>query len=252
MTAVERKEEIIRLIGEKGKISVDTLAELLQVSNMTVRRDLSSLEKNGVLERTHGAAVMRRETEYSEKAEAGVEEKQKIAEICMKFINPGDTIYLDSGTTTFEIARKILDIPHLVVITNDIFIAFLLHQSSNIEVMFCGGMLQKSTGSTYGFFANQMVGYVQMDKAFIGAASINENFNVLTPTMEKASLKRMVVNNANASYLVVDSSKFNKKALMKINHLSAYTGVVTMKKFNTEEMEKIKKKKICIISEVLD
>lgn len=248
MAAEDRRNEIIRLVGEKGKMSVDDLARLLEVSNMTIRRDLSNLEKEGVLRRTHGAAVMRRETDYFEKAESGLEEKQKIAGICAKLIEPGDTIYLDSGTTTFEIARQIVDIPDLVVVTNDIYIAFLLHQSSNNEVMFCGGMLQKSTGSVCGFFANQMAGYVQLDKAFIGAASVNEKFYVLTPTIEKATLKRLVVNHADQSYLVVDSSKFNKNALMKINHLSAYTGVVTTKCFSREEMEKMNKLNIHIIT----
>lgn len=248
MSATERQEKIIEIISKAGSMSVEELTSILDVSNMTIRRDLTALENDGVLKRTHGKAVMCQETDYVCKAGTEVSEKQKIAEVSARLVRPRDTIFLDSGTTTYEIAKRIMHIENLVVITNDINIAFLLHQCSNIEVMCCGGIIQKETGSTFGFFANQLVGYVQMDKAFIGAASINEKFNILTPTVEKATLKRMVVNNANESYLVVDSSKFNRKALMKINNMSAYTGVITTKQFSPEELERIKKLNIHILS----
>lgn len=248
MSANKRQEKIIEIVGKKGKIQVEELANLLQVSSMTVRRDLTSLEEKGILERVHGAAVMKKETEYSQKIEKQMAEKQAIAEICVGKIKSGDTIFLDAGTTTLEIAKRILDIPNLIIVTNDIDIAFLVHQCSNLEVMCCGGSIQKETGSIFGVFANQMMNHIQLDKAFIGAASINYQYNVLTPTIDKASLKRLVVNSTDESYLVVDQSKFNKKALMKINNLKDYTGVITTKKFGKIEMEKIRNMGIHIIT----
>ena len=92
-----------------------------------------------------------------------------------------------------------------------------------------------------------MMSYIHVGIAFMGAMSIDSNFNVLTPTMDKASLKRMVTKNANRSYLVVDHSKFNRQALMKINNLQDYTGVVTTKVFDEKELERIQERDIHLI-----
>ena len=237
--ADDRREEIIRLVGESGKIQVSHLAELLQVTPTTIRRDLAELEAQGALKRTHGVASLRREEVYAEKAASNHDEKRVIAAAAAKLVKPGDTVFLDAGTTTFEIACLLIDTGGLTVITDDIKIAFLLSHCKDIEVMCCGGMVQKETGSMIGLFANQMVGYVQIDCAFIGAASINSRFNVLTPSMDKVTLKRTVLANAERSFLVADSSKFNRKALMKINNLGDYDGVISTRLFTQEERSRL-------------
>ena len=183
--AEERQNRIVELVSEKGNIQVERLAEILDVSRMTIRRDLNKLKQEGIIERRHGAA-------------------------------------------------------------NDIEVGFLLHRS-NVELMICGGTVQKETGSIFGTFSNQMMSYIHVGIAFMGAMSIDSNFNVLTPTMDKASLKRMVTKNANRSYLVVDHSKFNRQALMKINSLQDYTGVVTTKVFDEKELERIQERDIHLI-----
>lgn len=93
-----------------------------------------------------------------------------------------------------------------------------------------------------------MMSYIHVGIAFMGAMSIDSNFNVLTPTLDKASLKRMVTKNANKSYLVVDHSKFNRQALMKINSLQDYTGVVTTKVFDDRERKRIEELKIQVVT----
>lgn len=233
--ADERRDRISELLSESGRMSVERLAEVLEVSPMTIRRDLAAMARVGDLRREHGAARLAGESDYGEKHLANAAEKQAIAERCASFVSPRDTVFLDAGTTTFEIATRILDIPGLIVVTDDLKIAFLLSQCTDFDVMVCGGTVQRETGSMIGTFANQMLGYVQIDKAFLGAASINQQFNVLTPTIEKASLKRLVMANSTETYLAVDQSKFNRKALMKINNLAEYTGVVTTKRFTPEE-----------------
>lgn len=243
----DRREEIVRLVSESGHMSVERLARLLDVSTMTIRRDLSYLDEQGELKREHGFARLAGECAYGEKHIAHADEKRRIAKACANLIEPRDTIFLDAGTTTFEIARRIWDIPGLFVITDDIKIAFVLSQCSNFDIMVCGGQIQRETGSIIGVFANQVLGYVQIDKAFMGAASINDQFNVLTPTIEKASLKRLVVANAHESYLAVDHSKFNRRALMKTNNCSEYTGIVTTKQFSPDEKAHIDRLKIHVM-----
>ena len=247
MSAAERQDKIIELVSKMGSIQVERLAELLDVSQMTIRRDLDKLRMNGIIERKHGIAVMKQEVRYQEKMISRMEEKKMLAKVCAKLVKSGDTVFLDSGTTIYEIAKLIKDIPDLTVITNDIEIGALLHKS-DVELMICGGFVQKETGSIYGSFANQMMNYVQAGIAFMGAMSIDQNFNILTPTLDKATLKRMIVKNASKSYLVVDQSKFHRKALMKINHMKDYTGIVTTRKFNQEEMRRMKEEKVNLIS----
>ena len=243
----ERREEIVRLVGESGRMSVKRLAELLGVTPMTIRRDLSELEREDMLRRVHGAAVLGSERGYAEKAGERRDEKRAIAERAVSLVRPGDTLFLDAGTTTYEIAQLLLDFEGLTVITNDIKIAFLLSCTEGVEVMCCGGTVQKETGSIMGMFASQLVGYVQFDRAFMGAASINAQFNVLTPTMEKATLKRTVLSNSSESYLVVDASKFNRRALMKVNGLEAYTGVITTYDFSDAELSLLDRRGVHLI-----
>lgn len=247
MLPEERCHRIINIIKNKGAVKVDELAKELDVSLMTVRRDLEKLKNEGILERCHGGAILKNEVSYKEKRTLQNAEKIKIAERCAKMVRKGDTIFLDSGTTTYEIAKLICNIPSLTIITNDIEIArFLI--DTNVHLMLCGGTVQKSTGSMVGEFAIRMMEDIRTEIAFIGAASIDDEFNVLTPTSNKAVFKRTVCKYANRSYLAVDQTKFGKQALLKVNHLSDYTGVVTDKEFNAKEQELIKKYKINIIS----
>jgi len=246
MFAEERLLKIIELISETGSVQVEELARVLDVSLMTIRRDLEKLKQEGRIDRCHGGAIIKREVPYIEKRTLETSEKQKIAEKCVEFIKKGNAIYLDAGTTTYEIAKLIKDISALTVITNDIEIAKLL-LTTNINVIICGGTIQKSTGSMVGALANQMMEDMRIDIAFLGAMSIDDQYNVLTPTLDKAVMKRTICKNAKQKYLVVDSSKFGKQALIKINHLSDYTAVITNKKFNLEEDKKIKGMRITVV-----
>jgi len=246
MFAKERLLKIIELISETGSVQVEELAQVLDVSLMTIRRDLEKLKQEGRIDRCHGGAIIKREIPYIEKRTLETSEKQKIAEKCVEFVKKGNAIYLDAGTTTYEIAKLIKDISALTVITNDIEIAKLL-LTTNVNLIICGGTIQKSTGSMVGALANQMMEDIRIDIAFLGAMSIDDQYNVLTPTLDKAVMKRTICKNAKQKYLVVDSSKFGKQALIKINHLSDYTAVITNKKFNLEEDKKIKGMRITVI-----
>lgn len=247
MLAEERISRIISIIKDKGTVKVDELANELDVSLMTVRRDLEKLKNEGILERCHGGAILKKEVSYQEKRTLQIDEKIRIAQRCAKMVRKGDTVFLDSGTTTYEIAKLICDIPAIAIITNDIEIARFLIET-NVKLILCGGTIQKSTGSMVGDFAIHMMENMRTEIAFIGAASIDDDFNVLTPTSNKAVFKRTVCKYTNRSYLAVDRTKFGKQALLKVNHLSDYVGVVTDRVFNEKENEKIKKHNINIIS----
>ena len=246
MLPVERHSKIIEILSVNGSVQVDKLAKMLDVSLMTIRRDLEKLKREGRIDRFHGGAIIKQEVPYTEKRSLELDVKYKIAKVSAKLVKKGSIVYLDAGTTTLEIAKAITDIPDLTIVTNDLEIARILLDSPANLIM-CGGAIQKATGSMVGTLAIYMVANLRMDIAFMGAQSVDDSFNVLTPTMDKGLMKQTVCNNSKEKYLVVDSSKFGRQALIKINDLSDYTAVITNKKFTPEEEKKLKEMRATII-----
>lgn len=144
MLAAERQSKIIEMTERKGSVQVEELASELKVSAMTIRRDLVKLQEEGKLERCHGGAVAKQEENYAQKQTSNKNEKEKIAGMCASFVSEGDIIFLDAGTTTYEIAKRIKGIKNTLIVTNDLEIARLL-EDGEPELFICGGRVQKST-----------------------------------------------------------------------------------------------------------
>ena len=156
MLAAERQSKIIEMTERKGSVQVEELASELKVSAMTIRRDLVKLQEEGKLERCHGGAVAKQEENYAQKQTSNKTEKEKIAGMCASFVAEGDIIFLDAGTTTYEIAKRIKGIKNTLIVTNDLEIARLL-EDGEPELFICGGRVQKSTGSMFGRYAAEML-----------------------------------------------------------------------------------------------
>lgn len=246
MFATERQSKIVEFIRNRGSVQVEELAQELNVSAMTIRRDLVKLQEEDMIERCHGGAVAKQEVTYEDKQTTNKSIKEKIAKACLPVLENINTVYLDAGTTTYEIAKLIKDRTDILIVTNDLEIARLL-KDGVAELYVCGGRVQKSTGSMFDSYARQMVKDFKFDIGFFGAASINDELEVMTPTIEKMWLKRQMPTQCGKSYLVVDHSKFGKQAMSKINDLGDYTGVVTDREFSKDEEEKIKKIKVNVI-----
>lgn len=246
MLAAKRQEMIIELIRENGSVQVDELAKELNVSSMTIRRDLVKLQNSNMIERCHGGAVAKQEVAYEAKQTSHKNSKEAIAKKCVEFIRPGDSVFLDAGTTTCEIAKLIQEIPDIIIVTNDLEIAQLL-RTSEAKVYICGGVVQKETGSLFGRYATEMLKDFRFDIGFFGAASVNEDFQVTTPTHEKMWLKRQVPKQCTRSYLVVDQSKFGRQSMSWINQLEDYSGVITDREFTLEEQERLVERGVKIV-----
>ncbi len=147
MLAAERQAMIVELMKENGSVQVDELAKELNVSSMTIRRDLMKLESgnmiNGVME-----VRSRNKRLLMTKQTSNKNSKEAIARKCVEFVHPQDSVFLDAGTTTCEIAKLIRDIPDIIIVTNDLEIAQVL-KNSDAKVYICGGMVQKETGSLF-------------------------------------------------------------------------------------------------------
>lgn len=224
-----RQRKIVELISQKGNVTVDELAATFNVSKMTIRRDLEKLQDENLVKRTHGGALVNKvllhEMAYHEKREENLPIKRCIAKEAIKLIEPSKTIYLDAGTTTYEIAVNLGDMD-LTVITNDIRIAAHLMLTNN-KVIFLGGTVLKETGSTTDHHAINHLKEFNIDIAVIATSSIDDEMYLCTPELDRKIIKETAIHNADKTILVTDNSKFYRKSLHKIAPLSIFDVIIT-------------------------
>lgn len=237
MLPEERQHTIAEYIKKNGKAKVEELAEELGVSAMTIRRDLEKLDREGVVNRCHGGAVMQSEVKYVRKRATNRPTKNRIAERAAALVRDGMCVYIDAGTTTFELAKKIGKL-NIQIVTNDVMLAAAAG-NFKAEVFVCGGRLQKNTESLWGPYSVQMLEEFRFDMSFIGAAAIDGALNSLTPTPEKAFQKRAAVQESLSSCLMVDASKFGQTSFNLIANLADYDYVVTDYRFSEAQRTKL-------------
>ncbi|MDP4143627.1 MAG: DeoR/GlpR family DNA-binding transcription regulator [Bacillota bacterium] len=230
MFAEERQEKISLLINEEGSIKVNELSSIFNVSEATIRRDLQEMEEKKLLKRTHGGAVKigitNFEPSFFDKKDEKNIEKQSIGRYAAELINDGDTIILDSGTTTLEIAKNITA-KNITVVTNSIDIAAEISNRDGVELIVAGGTLRFNTRSMVGHLCEGVFKNFRVDKAFIGANGISINQGITTPNFTEAQAKKAMMNSANKIIIVADSSKFENVCLSVICKVSSITSIIT-------------------------
>lgn len=231
MLPAERRNHVLNELQTKGKIEIEILAAELKVSAMTIRRDLAMLEKQGLAHRTHGGAVLYDgllgETPYNTKEISNIEEKRRIGKAAAQILKAGSVILLDAGTTTLEVAREIKYIENLTVITNDLKIALELSEGTQTKVYCMGGQVQNGLGTIYGEHAQTFLSNIRVDTCFIATSSIDIDWGLSSPTLEKANLKSLMIKAADQVVLVADHSKFYKKSFARIAKVDELDIVIT-------------------------
>ncbi|GAQ24925.1 DeoR/GlpR family DNA-binding transcription regulator [Tepidanaerobacter syntrophicus] len=230
MFAEERQQKILELLEKNSSIKVKELAKMFDVSESTIRRDLQEMEEKQLLKRTHGGAVgikkMIFEPTFKEKEDKSQREKSIIAKTAASLIEDNDTIILDSGTTTLEIARC-LEAKDITVITNSIDIASELSERDDVELVITGGSLRKKTRAMVGHIAESTIRNFRVDKAFIGANGISVKEGITTPNFIEAQTKRAMMEVADKVYIVADASKFNQVCFSVISSIREVTAIIT-------------------------
>src|SRR3984885_7028625 len=229
MLIEERRQHILSLIQKHGRVLVDELSSNLDLSKITIRKDLDYLQSKDLLVRTHGGALPAQAGALSdptiqEKEELHHEEKVKIAKAAAAMVSEGQCIILDSGTTTTEIARAMLSFRNLTVITNALNIAADLARS-NFEVILIGGTLRKNSLSVVGPLAEDV---------------LDTKIGLTTPNLLEARVNRAMVKAAEKVVAVCDSSKFNRRSLSLIVHASAIDHIITDSNLPPEEEKAIR------------
>ena len=183
--AEERKHMIVELINKQVKTTVAELCEKFSVSPATIRNDLRELEFAGLLKRTHGGAISNKKASYElnsyQKEIENVDKKVMIGKAAAKYIQDGDIIAIDTGTTTFEFVKLIPSRANITVVTNDLQIATYLEEQSDVGVIMTGGTVRRNFHSTTGPIALGALKGLNVDRSFIAANGATPDRGITTP-----------------------------------------------------------------------
>ena len=226
-----RQEKIVQYLMEENYAKVETLASMHGVSAETIRRDLLFLEKEAYIKRTHGGAMYdnlrSREKEYQTRTQRNFAEKRAIAALVAEKINNGDTLALNTGTSTLEVAKALKNRNNLTIVTNSLDVAIELVENDSNNVYLVGGRLRKSGRGLSGAACCEEIRQYQVDKAIISIGGISEKAGVTEYHVEEAAVTRAMVDISNTVMALCDYSKFNEIAFNKICDYKAVQMVFT-------------------------
>ncbi|WP_164217753.1 DeoR/GlpR family DNA-binding transcription regulator [Virgibacillus sp. YIM 98842] len=242
-----RQNEIMELINEKGFIKVNDAADLLNVTKMTIRRDLLELEKQGEVVRIHGGAKLKTKDDYTElshleKVTLNVNEKKHVAKKAAELINENDAVFIGPGTTT-EFIHDYINVDSATIITNSISIFNRFQDEQKFDVILIGGRLRERTKTFVGYFTSNWIKDIKVQKSFIGTNGIF-NGNITTADEEEGALQRTIIGNSHQNYIVSDSSKFGVEAFQVICSVNDVTAIITDDKVSDADKENYKGKLI--------
>lgn len=240
MLALERRNEILKLIQEKHTVYVNTLSRQFGVTEETIRRDLERLEKAGSVVRTHGGAMLlsanttKLEQSANIRKRTNTKEKTAIANLVANMVSDGDDIMLDDSSTSLFVVRALQKKRNLTVITNSLEILLEVTDRSDWNVMGTGGVLRERSMSFVGNQAENMISNYYVDKAIISCKGFDLNRGFTESTEPSALVKRCMLNAAKEVILAVDSSKFGLVSFVQIGQINRLSAIVTDKEPSEE------------------
>lgn len=231
MYAEERQQEIVRLARSNGRVDVATLAGTLQVTTETIRRDLTVLERAGVLRRVHGGAIPAErlgfEPALATRDSVLIHEKERIAAMALAEVPSEGSIILDAGSTTARLAEALPTDRELTVVVNSPVIATLLGSRPNLNVLLLGGRLRARTLATVEDWALRALADLYVDVAFLGTNGCSVRRGLTTPDPAEASVKRAMIAAARRAVLLADHTKFGNDHFARFGSLTDLDLIVT-------------------------
>jgi DeoR family transcriptional regulator, aga operon transcriptional repressor len=230
LLTAERRMRIAELVLRQGVVYIEELARLFRVSHVTIRNDLDLLAREGVLVRDRGGAVANTRatltTAFNQRAELNLDPKRRIGYAAAQLVSRGDTIILDAGTTTMEMAKCLVNESPLTVVTTALNVAMQVGCLPDVHVLLIGGSLSRTTISTIGPHATQHLNDLLVQKAFIGTHALDEG-GLIDLSIEVAQVKRAMIQAAREVILLADSSKWGRAGFAKVLTLSSIHTIIT-------------------------
>jgi DeoR/GlpR family transcriptional regulator of sugar metabolism len=251
----ERQRKILELVLQNNEISVADICEKFDVSEMTARRDLQDLERDGLLRRVHGGAVNNQGRSYEPplqlRSSKHSERKKSIGQAAAELVYDGDSIGLDVGTTTLEIARALQGKRNLTVVTaslpiaNEFISGFSL--SGDIRLILTGGIVRAGEFSMIGDFAAQMYDQLHVDKAFLGIGGVSLEDGLTEYNLEDAMVKRSILRSARQTIVVADGSKFGHTTFASVGTVTEVDVIITDSSAPVEIVEQLQEMGIDVL-----
>ena len=232
MTSIaERHKYILESLAKNGFIKVIDIAKELDVTPVTIRKDLKYLEEKKLLYRTHGSASpinpLTSDIDVQEKEKLRKDEKKRIAIEAAKLVEENDSIIIASGSTVHMFAEQIVPTNHLTVVTASLKTALLLNAVNNIEVIQLGGTVRKNSFSVIGDYTSQFFEQITCSKLFLGVDGIDLEYGITNSNIEEAILNKKMIEASLRTIILADSSKFGRRGFSKICNLDRIDVIIT-------------------------
>lgn len=246
MLAKDRQDMIVSLVNENGSVLVKELSERFEVTEDSIRKDLTLLQKKGLLKKTYGGAVKLRVNVHdyyvSQRKGKNLEEKQRIARKAFELIEDGDVIFLDISTSNLELAKLLIEHERpVMVVTNMIDIMLAFTGGAKIKLIFLGGTFSDGKDGFVGALTNQEIRQFRFDKAFMGVVGVDLGADtVATYSAEDAVTKKAILECSNKSYMMLETRKFAAEGNYIYASMEDFTGAVLDKEAGTAVQKQMK------------
>ena len=231
-----RQQQMLDHISREGELRIAVLKETYRVTEMTIRRDLEKLEETGTIKRTFGGAIfVGKDIALQERAGILTEEKARIGRHAASLIRPGESVFIDGGSTTLQIAKHLTAGMNITVVTNALNVAAEL-SGKQIAVLVTGGMLLEATNSLAGPIAAQSLSGMAFDRIFLGATGLNVEHGFSNSNIYEAEIKQIAIRQSAETNVVLDHTKFGARTLISFAPLSGVQRVITDRLPDEESM----------------
>lgn len=223
MSQATRLRDILILMRQDGRVTVEALAARFGVTLQTIRRDLTDLAEQGKVQRVHGGAILPSAVAnigYEDRRDLNEKSKVAIALRCAQDIPNGCSLFLNIGTTTEAVARALLGHRDIMVLTNNLNVANVLVDNPNCEIIVVGGLLRRADGGLVGTVTTQAIQQFKFDLAVISCSALDEDGDMLDYDIQEVGVSQTILRQARRSFLVADHSKFSRRAPARIGSLA--------------------------------
>ena len=252
MLTLERQEEILEILNKNKSATVEELAAELFVSGATIRRDLRSMEKQGLIKRSHGGAMpfksSAEESAFAIREQENTSAKKSIANLAVKLIKNGDSLFIDSSTTTGVLISMFNNFKYLTVTTTGLRNALLLSQTDNVKIYIAGGQIQNHSNSIIGSDTMDYISRIHSDISFVSCSGVTIENGFTDSSIEQAKLKQQMRKNSAKLAMLCDSTKFGKTFLCTDFNFDDIDYLITDKMPSQEFLNKIAKSKCKLIT----
>lgn len=250
MNSTDRKAFIVDYLEKNYSVKINQLSKDLKVTRETIRKDLYELEKQGLIRKVLGGAVIENSklrSNYEKRKLENYEAKQRIAQIAATYIEPGDSIYLDYGTTTYCLAEEILKTGNITVVTNSIQIVNLLMQNPTIDVLVLGGMLRKNEDALSGNFGLLNMTSLFVNYGFFSGGGIDTKVGLTNHNVGEAEISREMIKRSQTKVVLMDHTKYDNVTLNQVAQVDEIDILITDEVVSKSDKEKFEESGVTVL-----